>query len=107
MKPCAIPPRPDLDPRQWRAGRARARQRTTITTIRRIVIEGFLFPPDGFCDMPRQLRLRPQGAKAVEWLVQFFERLTLTRLQYPLGGASENTIRRDVTAILTEREGKR
>jgi hypothetical protein len=108
MKPCAIPPRPDLDPRRWRAGRKRGEQQAAVTTIRRIVIEDFLFPPKGLNDpegMPRSKRAKPQGRLAVEWLVLFFERLepAAPRSRYPLKGASESTIRRDITAILKER----
>jgi hypothetical protein len=108
MKPQAIPSRPDIDPRQWRAGRKRGEQRAAATTIRRIVIEDFLFPPEGFNDpegMPRNMRAKPQGVQAVEWLVLFFERLELAapKSRYPLEGGSESTIRRDITAILKGR----
>jgi hypothetical protein len=77
-----------------------------MRAIRRIIVEDFLFPPNGESDIPERYRAKPQGVHAVEWLVEFFRELALTkpRLQYPLGGASESTIRRDITAILKERK---
>jgi hypothetical protein len=89
---------------QRKGGSVRGRQRAVVRQVRRIVIEGFLFDPQKQGDMPDYWRRHPQGEQAVGWLVEFFEKLSQTKLQYPLGGASAWTVRRDITAILAKRK---
>ena len=102
MKPCAIPPRPDLDPRQWRAARGRVEQKEINAFFRRVMIKGLLREMT-------QGQVQPHSKAARSALA---ERLKEIRLRYDEGHwvrkaltVSMETIVNDVKAI--RRETKR
>jgi hypothetical protein len=103
MKPRAIPPRPDLDPRQWRAARARAEQQAVNAFLRRVIIKGLLR------EMEKRGpgRVKPHSKKARDALSQ---RLKGIRLKYDADHwvrkaltVTMETIIDDVKAIRSEK----
>jgi hypothetical protein len=101
MKPCAIPPRPDLDPRQWRAGRARAGEKALGAFLRRAIVKGLLR------EMEKHGRVKPHSEKVRDALA---ERLKGIRLKYDTDHwvrkaltVTTETIIDDVKAIRSEK----
>lgn len=71
MKPCAIPPHLNLNPRRWRAGRARAEQKAVGAFLRRAIVKGLLR------EMEMRGRVKPHSKEVRDALSQRLKEIRL------------------------------